>query len=121
MEREEMTEIEFILDRLCEFFPVVVQEIVATSRAQLLQAGLESKRVTEVANCEQHLRIEIAEKGDLVHAIVSRVEFQSLEQGLLCLVDTPPNGQQKRVCRSIEEILPVARNFWDMTDLLSYD
>ena len=113
MEREEMAEIEFILDQLFDYYSVVLQEIVATSRVQLLQAGLNSERVNEVAKVEHYLRTEIAEKGDLVHAIVSRVEFQCLEQGLLCLVDTPPNGKQKSVCRSIEEILTVARDNWD--------
>ena len=81
MERKDMMEIEYMLDRLFDYCPVVLQEIVATSRIQLSAGwGLNWTVSMMLRNVSSNVRSEIAEKGDLVHAIVSRVDFQALEK-----------------------------------------
>ncbi|SHJ70726.1 hypothetical protein SAMN05444000_1123 [Shimia gijangensis] len=112
-EGEADADAEIILDRLTQSWELVVPEIVSATRAQLLNAGTDFGRVEMIAKCEYHVRAEIAEAGDLVHAIAARLDFDALDQNELRLVASGPGGQQIAFCRSLKEVSAVASNDWD--------
>jgi hypothetical protein len=110
---EDFTDADFMLERLLDTGRFVVPEIVTANQAVLLEANTDYHRAEMIAKCEYHLRMEMVDSFANAEAVLARLDFKSLDRGLLRLVTRLPGGHWVVHARSLKELDAIARDDWD--------